>query len=127
MTDFFFREPRVRSGHEMAREFRKAPTLSERILWNELRGRRVAGLKFKRQVPIGPYIVDFHCNERRLVIEVDGDVHDDQQEADAHRQKYLEGIGLRVIRVAAEDVERFLPDVLDRIVRTTRDAPPERS
>ena len=128
MGDFyFFKAPTNWAGPDMARALRKSPTLSERILWNELRGRKLAGKKFRRQVPVGPYVVDFYCHELNLVVEVDGNAHDDQQEEDAVRQTYLEGVGLKVLRVAAEDVERFLPSVRARILRAIGEPPSERS
>src|SRR5208337_573404 len=61
---------------ENARQLRRNATIPERMLWNRLRGGRLAGLKFRRQQPIGPYIVDFFCHEVGLVVEVDGRSHD---------------------------------------------------
>ncbi|NJK38225.1 MAG: endonuclease domain-containing protein, partial [Oscillatoriales cyanobacterium SM2_3_0] len=101
---------------EVAREFRKEPTPSENILWQALRGRKLEGRKFKRQQPIGAFIVDFFCSAERLIVEVDGIVHESQQEADQQRQELLESLGLRVVRVASELVETDL-DVALAVVR----------
>ncbi|MGJ3248278.1 MAG: DNA methyltransferase [Elainellaceae cyanobacterium] len=97
---------------EVARQFRKEPTPSEGILWQALRGRKLEGRKFKRQQPIGAFIVDFFCGAERLIVEVDGGIHASQQEADQQRQELLEALGLRVIRVSSELVETNLDEAL---------------
>ena len=81
-----------------ARILRKNLTDAERTLWNILCRRQVSGLKFRRQAPIGPYIVDFVCFEKGLVIEADGGQHVQQASDDAARTKWLENEGFRVIR-----------------------------
>jgi very-short-patch-repair endonuclease len=100
---------------EIAREFRKKPTKSERILWQALRGKKLDGIKFRRQQPIGPFVVDFYNTVYRLVVEVDGDIHDLQKEADSARQQALEELGLVILRVKSESVEKNLPLVLNTI------------
>src|SRR5437660_7946153 len=82
---------------DAARSFRRAPTRSEEMLWRELRGSRL-GVKFRRQHPIGPLVVDFRCPQLHLIVEVDGPIHEQQPERDAARQKLLEDRGYRVIR-----------------------------
>jgi len=89
---------------DRARELRRASTPPEQILWSVLRGRRLGGLKFRRQEPIGHYIVDFCCREHKLVVELDGMSHDDKAEYDRCRQQWLEQEGYRVIRLANADV-----------------------
>src|SRR5205823_13655903 len=86
------KDPRLIS---FARTSRKVPTLSEAQLWHELRSRKLAGLKFRRQHPLHPFIVDFFCPEHRLVVEVDGDVHDRSEikVVDNSRQANLESRG----------------------------------
>lgn len=69
-----------------------------------MRAHRMAGLKFRRQHPIGPYFVDFACVSRMLVIEIDGDHHADQAEADRRRTAAMEALGWRVLRFAANEV-----------------------
>lgn len=100
---------------EIARQFRKQPTKSEKILWQALRGKKLDGHKFRRQQPIGSFIVDFYNSPYRLVVEVDGSVHDNQIELDQARQEILELIGLNILRVSAEEVEKNLPSVLNKI------------
>ena len=90
---------------EVARDFRKEPTQGEAILWEMLRDRRLDGRKFRRQRPIGPFIVDFLCVEERLIVEVDGGIHRAQQGRDAERQKLLVAAGFRLVRISSEKVE----------------------
>ncbi len=100
---------------EVAREFRKEPTLGEKILWNELRGKKLDGIKFRRQQPIGYFIVDFYSSIHRLVVEVDGLIHQSQKEADAARQEILENLGLAVLRIDTEIIEKNVTMALEFI------------
>jgi 4-hydroxybenzoyl-CoA reductase alpha subunit len=109
---------------EVAREFRKTPTVSEAILWSALRARRLDGRKFRRQQPIGPFVVDFYCGTHRLVVEVDGPVHESQAPRDRERQELLETLGLRIVRISAREVEHDLPAALERIRAAFRLPPP---
>jgi very-short-patch-repair endonuclease len=97
---------------EAARTFRKNPTPSEAILWQTLRGKKLDGIKFRRQQPIGPFIVDFYAPALRLVVEVDGVVHEQQQEADQARQDILESLDLQFLRFSATQVESDIDSVL---------------
>src|SRR5262245_61802138 len=97
---------------EIAREFRKEPTAGEKILWEALRGKKLDGIKFRRQQPIGYFIVDFYASAFRLVVEVDGPIHDQQIEIDQARQDILEELGLVVFRIKTEIVEESLPIAL---------------
>src|SRR5882672_5523242 len=81
-----------------ARRLRRDMTEAEKRLWYLLRGHRFDGMKFKRQVPVGPYIVDFASISLRLIIELDGGQHDSRREHDARRTAWLEADGYRVIR-----------------------------
>ncbi|MCC6804740.1 MAG: endonuclease domain-containing protein [Anaerolineae bacterium] len=101
--------------HELAAELRKEHTASEEIPWQALRNRQLEGRKFRRQNPIGAFVVDFYCAEERLVVEVDGGIHQAQCEADRLRQEVIESLGLRFVRVTTEQVENDLPAVLERI------------
>ena len=96
---------------------RKEFTAAEKELWNRLRNRALAGLKFRRQQPIGKYIVDFYCAEEALIIEVDGAVHLDRQAKDKHRQRWLESEGFKVLRFLNTDVHRNIETVLEEILR----------
>ena len=88
------------------RELRRHQTPAERKLWTILRDRRLAALKFRRQHPIGSYVVDFYCHSARLAIELDGGVHDDPQRVayNADRQRQIEASGVTVLRFENEDV-----------------------
>ena len=100
-----------------AKHMRCEPTEAERRLWGALRGKRLGGLKFYRQVPIGPYIVDFLNQEHGVVIEVDGVTHGDAHEVvhDQCRTAFLEARGLKVHRVYNSEVYCHLSNVLDGI------------
>jgi adenine-specific DNA-methyltransferase len=87
-----------RRSTERARELRQESTRAERRLWGALRDRRLGGWKWKRQVPWGPYILDFLCVEAALVVEADGGQHAEQEAYDARRTAFLERSGLRVLR-----------------------------
>jgi len=109
-----------------ARELRRRETEAETVLWAALRDRQVAGLKFRRQRPAGPFVLDFYCAEHRLVIEVDGGVHDEQREQDAARTAILEQYGYRVVRFRNEEILTDLLAVLARIVQTVEGQPGDR-
>jgi very-short-patch-repair endonuclease len=105
------------------RRLRRDATDAERLLWRELRNRRLGGLKFRRQASIGNAVPDFFCAEKRLVIEVDGGQHSDEK--DAARTAKLEAAGCRVIRFWNNDVIENLDGVLERILAEA-DAMPSR-
>ena len=92
-------------------------------MWNILRAHRLSGLKFTRQVPIGPYIVDFAAWSRKLVMEVDGDTHADQVAYDAARTAFLSTQGYRVLRFANADVMRNAEGVYQVIADALLTAP----
>jgi very-short-patch-repair endonuclease len=100
---------------EAARQSRKAPTKSEELLWQALRGKKLDGLKFRRQQPIGLFVVDFYNSNDRLVIEVDRPIHNHQKYADQERQAMLEMLGLNILRIKAELVESDLNSALEKI------------
>ncbi|GMQ29554.1 endonuclease domain-containing protein [Algoriphagus confluentis] len=101
-----------------ARELKKQMTPSEEVLWNFLKNKSLQGLKFRRQHPIKNYIVDFYCHQQKLVIEVDGSIHDqiDQKEYDLGRTSVLEEFGLIVIRFRNEEVLDSFESVIERIL-----------
>jgi leucyl-tRNA synthetase len=88
------------------RSLRKQQTKSEGLLWRILRAKQLCDLKFRRQHPIGPWITDFACPTRMLVVEIDGGYHDQTVEKDLHRQHHLEKLGWTVIRFTDDDVEQ---------------------
>jgi very-short-patch-repair endonuclease len=99
---------------QRAKELRRDMTPAEKILWQELRANKL-GVHFRRQQVIAGFIVDFYCHKVALVIEVDGDIHDLQQDEDAKREKVLSEMGLRMVRFGNEEVMRDLAGVLSKI------------
>ena len=108
-----------------ARELRRNQTNAERALWARLRNRQVEGAKFKRQWPIGPFIVDFVNLERRLVIEIDGGHHGQSEDRDRDQQRtaWLEGNGYRVLRFWNNDVLLNTDGVMEAIRQTLTPSP----
>jgi very-short-patch-repair endonuclease len=98
-----------------ARLLRTTLTPSENILWSHIRKKRLSKMIFRRQHPIGPFIVDFYCHEAKLVIEIDGNIHDSQEnkEHDENRTFELEKLGLKVIRFKNEAIKGNIMDVLE--------------
>ncbi|YAF95023.1 MAG: endonuclease domain-containing protein [Nodularia sp. CChRGM 3473] len=97
---------------QRAKELRRQITPAEKILWQHLRGNRLKNLHFRRQQIIDGFIVDFYCHSARLVIEVDGKIHEQQVEYDVERDKVLSARGLRLLRIKNELVQRELDQVL---------------
>jgi very-short-patch-repair endonuclease len=100
-----------------ARALRRNMTDAERKLWQHLRDRQTGSCKFRRQVPIGPYIVDFICFEKGLIVELDGGQHAEQEEYDAERTKWLQSRGYRVLRFWNNDVMTDVEVVKEEIYR----------
>ena len=91
-------------------------TQAEQLLWERLRNRQLSGLKFRRQYPLGPFITDFYYAETRLVVEIDGDIHDLQEEQDEQRTRQVEEFGYRMIRFRNKEVETNTGLVLKKIL-----------
>jgi very-short-patch-repair endonuclease len=100
---------------DFARRLRREATDAERRVWQSIRNRQIEGRKFRRQVPIGPYVADFLCAEARLVIELDGGQHADRAAYDERRTAWLREQGYRVIRFWNVDVMTNFHGILDRI------------
>jgi len=100
---------------QRAKELRRQMTQEEKILWQHLRANRLNGLHFRRQQIIDGFIADFYCHTARLVIEVDGQIHQQQAEYDAERDRLLSARGLRLLRIKNEEVRQNLERVLMRI------------
>jgi very-short-patch-repair endonuclease len=94
----------VREINAKARQLRRSMTLAERTLWRVIRDKQINDSRFRRQRPIGKYIVDFVCLEVKLILEVDGGQHASQVEYDAVRTAFLESLGYRVLRFWNNDV-----------------------
>ena len=99
------------------KSLRKSLTPAEAFLWRHLNKRQLEGRKFRRQHSIGPYIVDFYCAKEKLIIELDGEVHNNPmaESYDIKREKYLERLGFSVIRFENKFVFEFLTQVLQEI------------
>jgi len=106
-----------REAGERARLLRTTQTVSEGLLWSVLRARQLCGLKFRRQHPIEPWIVDFACPQQMLVVEIDGGYHDNVVENDLKRQRQLESMRWKVIRFSDKDVEVDAEGVARAIAR----------
>jgi very-short-patch-repair endonuclease len=109
-----------------ARTMRRQPTAAENLLWDSLRNEKLDGHVFRRQHPIGLHILDFYCHAARLCIEIDGGIHqqEDQKAYDQERQEFLtKEKGIRVLRLTNEDILHALSDALDRIRVSLRSSP----
>lgn len=109
---------RLKTITGISRRLRKRSTKSEDLLWRALRGKKLGGLKFRRQHPFGPSIVDFYSHEKRLVVEIDGAAHlgENAQDRDKIRQEIIERYGVRFIRLPANEVENDLESALGKIL-----------
>lgn len=113
----------VEAAREVSRQLRKNMTVSERILWSELRNRKFLGKKFLRQHPIfcdyetKPtfFVADFYCHEHRLVVELDGKSHEYQQEYDELRTFLINTKGIQVVRLKNEEIDRQWSSVLQQL------------
>ena len=112
----------TREIEEAARRLCQQLTPAESTLWQALRGRQLQGLKFRCQHPVGRFIVDFYCPSLKLVIEVDGGIHDRQQVYDRARTEHLETFGYRVLRFNNDEVLKDLSAVLEKIVEFSSNA-----
>jgi adenine-specific DNA-methyltransferase len=108
-----------------ARQLRGQLTDTEHLLWSALRDNRLYEIKFRRQHPFGPYVLDFFCVKAQLAVELDGGIHDqpEQREYDRERTAYLEANGLRILRFRNEDVSERLDEVMKRILEAASPTP----
>jgi len=118
-------ETRLPENKTLARMLRRSATPAEKALWERLRGRQLAELKFLRQVPIGPFIADFCCRDLRLVVELDGEIHFTAQEAarDRERDAYLKSHNYIVLRFPNDQVLSDVESVLSRICDVAHTTP----
>jgi len=112
-----------------AKTMRRAMSPPEARFWSGVRAGRLAGTKWRRQHPIGPFILDFYCAAARLAVEIDGSSHDypEQMRHDQRRTRWLAERGVRVVRLAAEDVRVDLDGVLAFVLSIVRDRAADRS
>jgi very-short-patch-repair endonuclease len=108
-----------------ARNLRNQPTAAEARLWQLLRASQLIGHKFRRQAALGPYIVDFICFAKKLIIELDGPQHQvDQADHDARRTAWLTSLGYQVLRFRNHELDENLPAVVERIATALANAKP---
>ena len=105
---------------EQARTLRKTGTNSERLIWEHLRNRKIAGLKFRRQQVIDGFIADFFCEKAKIVVEIDGGIHNQetQQRIDKHRDEVFQAKGLYVLRITNDDVLKNILKTIS-LIKTT--------
>jgi very-short-patch-repair endonuclease len=103
---------------EAARILRKNMTIPEKLLWEKLKGKQICGVRFRRQHPIDIFIADFYCHEVRLVVEIDGEIHNQQEEYDDGRSAEMEKFGIKIIRFRNFDVENDIEKVVTEIKST---------
>ena len=107
-----------RANHETfetARLLRNNMTIPEKILWERLKGKNILGLRFRRQHPIDIFIADFYCHEARLVIEIDGEIHEEQIEYDDGREAEIEKYDIKVIRFTNDEIMNEMESVINKI------------
>lgn len=128
--------PRVRRGAgevaimadeqdtKIARKLRQQQTPQEVKVWARLRDRKFLGYKFRRQVPLGSYVVDFYCAEKKLVLEIDGGHHMQQQTQDQQRENFLRSQGYQILRFWNSEIEQNLEGVFERILQVLQTPSP---
>jgi very-short-patch-repair endonuclease len=98
-----------------ARILRKRMTLPEKLLWEKLNRKQISGVRFRRQHPIDFFIVDFYCHEAKLVVEIDGEIHNSSKEYDDGRSAEMERYSIKVIRFTNKEVEENIDNVINRV------------
>jgi len=114
------------AGIERARQLRRDETWAEKLMWRWLRDRRFSGYKFRRQHPVGDYILDFFCEEAELSIELDGSQHGfpDHREHDLTREKFLQSKGIKTLRFWNSHLRRNAQNIRDTIFRELQERAP---
>ena len=103
---------------DLARDLRKNMTLSEKILWQKLKNKQIAGFRFRKQHPIYRYVLDFYCFEKMLAVEIDGNAHIGREEYDEFRDEVMISIGIETLRFNDNEVLNNMESVLRRIKET---------
>ncbi len=114
----------MRTSIQRARSLRSNLTDAEQALWRHIRFRQIDGHKFRRQRPVGSYIVDFICLEAKLIIELDGGQHSDNRDYDAMRDRWLRSQGYRILRFWNNEVLKNIEGVMEIIRRAVNEPPP---
>jgi very-short-patch-repair endonuclease len=110
----------TREIEQAARILRKNMTPAEDVLWKALNNRQIEGFRFRRQHPMGRFILDFYCPQLKLAIEVDGDIHNEQQEYDQNRDQKLQEFGCYILRFSNHQILLDLPNVIKKITQITK-------
>ena len=105
----------VPATFQKARQLRNKMTSAEKLLWDKLKGKQIAGVRFRRQHPINKYIVDFYCHAAKMVIELDGKIHLKSKEHDKERTEKLKELNIKIIRFSNNEVEKNIEEVLKQI------------
>lgn len=115
--DYPFYHGAIASLFKNARILKHESTESEQILWKELKAKRFLGLKFRRQHPIDKFVVDFLCNEYKLIVDVDGGIHNEEsvKERDIKRENILRELGWGIIRFSNEEIHYNISSVLEKL------------
>ncbi|MBN2157882.1 MAG: endonuclease domain-containing protein [Spirochaetes bacterium] len=105
------------SEKEKRRILRNNATHAEKLIWDKLRKRQINNIRFRRQVSIGPYIVDFYCPELKLVVEIDGEYHLNIEviEYDKNRERYLRELGIKIVRFTNDEILTGIEPVVEKI------------
>jgi very-short-patch-repair endonuclease len=105
-------------SHERARSLRKQPTWAAKLMWRWLRGRRFNCYKFRREHPVGPYVLDFFCEEAKLNVELDGRGHGfpDQRKHDVRREQFLQSQGIKTLRFWNSHLRRNARNIRDTVL-----------
>ncbi len=109
---------------QAAEQLRDNMTAAEQVLWEAIREKKLGGLRFRAQHPVGQFVLDFYCASCKLAIELDGSVHENRAEEDAARTAHLEAYGYRVLRFQNNEVLTDLASVLTRILNAAREESP---
>ena len=114
------RLPVSKPAQSRAQALRAEPTPAERLMWDLLRDRRLEGIKFRRQSPLGIFIADFHCRELNLVVELDGKIHEENRQSahDENRDSYLRSLGCTLLRFSNREIFENRDAVLSKILET---------
>ncbi len=102
---------------KLAKVLRKSQTDAETVIWQKLRSSQLNGCKFKRQQPLGRYIVDFVCFDKKLIVEIDGGHHATQRDKDLQREQWLQNEGFEVVRFWNNDIFENIEGVLETIMK----------
>ena len=104
------------------KDLRNNPTKAEKLLWSILKGRKLDGYKIRRQYGVGKYVIDFYCVEKKLAIEVDGEIHDNEEskEYDKIREEFIKNFGIQIFRIRNEIIEKNIEEAADMILTELR-------